>query len=93
MYEKTWISPRGLFWQPAAHSRCTQVSGGDQDRLVRDATATLAGSTEIAIKLQNTHSPSHSSLVYLHKETQNHMQAFTVNISHIILVIQSRSRA
>lgn len=40
-----------------------------------------------------THSLSHSSFVYLCGATQNHMQAFTVSVSHIILVIKSRSTA
>lgn len=78
-------------------TRSVQVVSSPQQmhsaRLAGDALTALSGSTQLPIKLQNTRSLFCSSLVYLHEATQNHMQAFTVIISHIILVIKTRSTA
>lgn len=39
------------------------------------------------------HTPYSTPLIYMCKATQNHMQACTVSVNHIILVIKSRSTA
>lgn len=82
-WEKTWSTPWGLSGQSAAHSGCT--------RLVRGAM--VAVWNQKRQPRGKAHTPYPTPLIYLCKATQNHMQAFTVSVSHIILVIKSRSTA